>query len=45
LGFKPTGLSAPRYSCARGGEGLTRMFRLALAGGRGAATEGEQLAA
>ena len=30
LGFKPTGLSAPRFSCARGGEAMTRMFRLRL---------------
>lgn len=30
LGFLPTGLSAPRYSCARGGEAMTRMFRLRL---------------
>ncbi len=30
LGFVPTGLSAPRYSCARGGEAMTRMFRLRL---------------
>ena len=37
LGFEPTGLSAPRYSCARGGEALTRLFRLSLAGGRLAA--------
>ena len=31
LGFMPTGLSAPRYSCARGGEAMTRMLRLRLA--------------
>ena len=31
LGFMPTGLSAPRYSCARGGEAMTRMRRLRLA--------------
>ena len=41
----PTGISAPRYSCARGGEAMARMFRLALAGGRLAVVEGEQLAA
>ena len=33
LGFLPTGLSAPRYSCARGGEAMTRLFRLSLAEG------------
>ena len=31
LGFVATGLMAPRSSCARGGEALTRIFRLALA--------------
>lgn len=31
LGFIPTGLSAPRYSCARRGEAMTRMLRLRLA--------------
>lgn len=31
LGFTATGLSAPRYSCARGGEAMTGMFRLNLA--------------
>jgi len=45
LGFRPTGLCAPRFSCARGGEAQTRLFRLSLAGGRVAAAEGEQLAA
>lgn len=30
LGFVPTGLSAARYSCARGGEAMTRLFRLRL---------------
>ena len=30
LGFRPTGLSAERYSCARGGEAMTRLFRLRL---------------
>lgn len=30
LGFKPTGLSAPRLSCARGAEVSARMFRLSL---------------
>ena len=33
LGFLPTGLSAPRYSCARGGEAMTRLFQLSLAQG------------
>lgn len=32
LGFKPTGLTAPRLSRARGGEAMTRIFRLSLAG-------------
>jgi len=31
LGFVPTGLSAERYSCARAGEAMTRLFRLSLA--------------
>ncbi len=31
LGFIPTGLSASRFSCARGGEAMTRLFRLRLA--------------
>ncbi|MEQ7873987.1 GNAT family N-acetyltransferase [Sphingomonas sp. ASV193] len=30
LGFRPTGLSAPRHSCARGGEAMTRLYRLKL---------------
>ena len=30
LGFAATGLSAPRYSCARGGEATSRLYRLAL---------------
>ncbi|HET9336851.1 MAG TPA: GNAT family N-acetyltransferase, partial [Sphingomicrobium sp.] len=30
LGFKPTGLSAERYSCARGGEAMARLYRLSL---------------
>lgn len=30
LGFKPTGLSAPRLSCARGAEVVARLFRLSL---------------
>lgn len=33
LGFTATGLSAPRYSCARGGEAVARLFRLDLASG------------
>ncbi|MCY7339729.1 MAG: GNAT family N-acetyltransferase [Sphingomonas bacterium] len=33
LGFVATGLSAPRYSCARGGEAMTRLFQLSLAEG------------
>ena len=32
LGFKPTGLSAERYSCARGGEAIARLYRLSLMG-------------
>jgi RimJ/RimL family protein N-acetyltransferase len=32
LGFAATGLSAPRYSCARGGDALARLYRLSLAG-------------
>ena len=31
LGFAPTGLTAPRMSCARGGEAPTRLLRLSLA--------------
>ena len=30
LGFIATGLSAERYSCARGGEALSRLYRLPL---------------
>ena len=30
LGFVPTGLSAARYSCARGGEMISRIYRLSL---------------
>ena len=30
LGFLPTGLSAARYSCARGGEAMSRLYRLRL---------------
>jgi RimJ/RimL family protein N-acetyltransferase len=30
LGFVATGLSAPRFSCARGGEAMSRLYRLAL---------------
>jgi len=30
LGFKPTGLSAERYSCARGGDAMARLYRLSL---------------
>jgi RimJ/RimL family protein N-acetyltransferase len=32
LGFRPTGLSAARYSCARGGEAIARLYRLSLMG-------------
>jgi RimJ/RimL family protein N-acetyltransferase len=32
LGFKPTGLSAERYSCARGGDSMARLYRLSLMG-------------
>ena len=38
LGFAPTGLSAARYSCARGGEAMSRLYRLSLMG-RGEMTE------
>ncbi len=31
LGFVATGLSMPSFSCARGGEAMTRLFRLRLA--------------
>lgn len=30
LGFVATGLSAERYSCARGGEAMSRLYRLSL---------------
>ena len=30
LGFLPTGLTAERYSCARGGEAMSRLYRLRL---------------
>ncbi|MCY7397888.1 MAG: GNAT family N-acetyltransferase [Sphingomonas bacterium] len=33
LGFNATGLSAERYSCARNGAAMTRLFRLVLADG------------
>jgi RimJ/RimL family protein N-acetyltransferase len=39
LGFVPTGLTAPRMSCARGGEAISRLLRLSLI------AETEQLAA
>ena len=32
LGFMPTGISAARYSCARGGEAIARIYRLSLMG-------------
>ena len=32
LGFVATGLSAERYSCARGGEAVSRLYRLSLVG-------------
>ena len=32
LGFIPTGMSAARYSCARGGEAIARIYRLSLMG-------------
>ncbi len=44
LGFEPTGVIAPRYSCAREAEGLARMLRLPLSG-RIEQAEGEPLAA
>ena len=31
LGFKPTGLTAPRHSCARGTQVMSRLFSLGLA--------------
>ncbi|HXG80188.1 MAG TPA: GNAT family N-acetyltransferase [Sphingomicrobium sp.] len=30
LGFVPTGMSAARYSCARGGEAMSKLYRLSL---------------
>ena len=30
LGFKPTGLSTTRFSCARGGEAMAKLYRLSL---------------
>src|SRR5262245_10207611 len=30
LGFKPTGMSVARYSCARGGEAISKLYRLRL---------------
>lgn len=38
LGFEPTGLVAPRFSCARGAEAPARLLRLRLA--QGAAADG-----
>ena len=32
LGFVATGMSATRYSCARGGEAMARIYRLSLLG-------------
>ena len=32
LGFVPTGIRAARYSCARGGEAIARIYRLSLMG-------------
>ena len=32
LEFVPTGMSAERYSCARGGEAIARIYRLSLMG-------------
>ena len=32
LGFRPTGLSAERFSCARGGDAMARLYRLSLMG-------------
>ena len=32
LGFVPTGISAARYSCARGGEAIAQVYRLSLIG-------------
>ena len=42
LGFKPTGLRAPRYSCARGGETEAVLLRKWLVP---AATDNEAMAA
>ena len=39
LGFVPTGLVAPRYSCARGAETLARLMWIDLAAGSNAPTE------
>ena len=30
LGFRPTGLSTTRFSCARGGEAMSKLYRLSL---------------
>lgn len=30
LGFRDTGLTAPQYSCARGGDAMARLYRLQL---------------
>lgn len=43
LGFKPTGLTAPRRSCARDEEAMTRIYRLSLVGRE--LSEAEPLAA
>ena len=32
LGFVPTGMIAARYSCGRGGEAMSRIYRLSLTG-------------
>lgn len=44
LGFEPTGIVAPRFSCARDGEAPARMFRLTLCA-RTAPIDSEALAA
>ena len=36
LGFAPTGMSVERYSCARGGEAISKIYRLSLIGRSGA---------
>ena len=36
LGFQPTGISAPRFSCGRGAEAMARLYRLSLAARGGA---------